>query len=269
MNNSATLLALGFVRRPEWDWANTEHYCLQHGGAIFRAYVVEGNPPGVYVRLGLVGNEKGAAHWRDCISEGSVARKLAEAERTGAWPTELGRVVSLPAPSKDMLFEDNDGKQHRVVYICYIDGKPRDAISEQIDMPGCGSTWDFEEDTKMEEPGYYMYYESGGFGLHHQGIQVFCSYWAADGFVLHDTGKATRLAEPLILTQSMSRNPFEGNREVLGLEYCRVCDAFYDEDWCPDHHREKKDGGVGYRKGFRKKDQPAPTPTIQEGASHE
>jgi hypothetical protein len=98
MNTVATLLALGFERHADWDFAATQHYRLQRGATVFRAYVVESNPPGVYVRLGLVGDSKGRAHFRDCISEGSVARKLDEACNTRQWPTELGLTVTIKTP---------------------------------------------------------------------------------------------------------------------------------------------------------------------------
>lgn len=78
MNNEETLLSLGFERAPEWDWHNptTEHYKLEKGGEVFRAYVCRANGPD-FVVMGVVCNELGHVDmWRHCISDGSVSRKI-------------------------------------------------------------------------------------------------------------------------------------------------------------------------------------------------
>lgn len=89
-NTAETLLALGFIRHPEWDWQNkrypdgaitstTEHYRLETPNATFRAYEVSCNGPR-YVKLAKTVNEAGGVSawgWMDCVSNGSIARKIA------------------------------------------------------------------------------------------------------------------------------------------------------------------------------------------------
>lgn len=84
-NTAQTLLDLGFVRWPAWDYARngplalTEHYRLETPHGTFRAYEERHNGP-LYVRLGKVTNEQGHVElwgWQDCVSAGSVARKIA------------------------------------------------------------------------------------------------------------------------------------------------------------------------------------------------
>ena len=59
-----------------WDSSQTKHYRLEKEGIIFRAFVVECNGP-VYVVLGVVIKANGIVdRWRDCISEGSIERKI-------------------------------------------------------------------------------------------------------------------------------------------------------------------------------------------------
>ena len=153
-----------------------------------------------------------------------------------------------------LLFEAQDGT-HRLVYIEYWDGKPHSAISELVRLPGAATTWDIEVDQKRE--GYYMFYDSGGFGLAFHGVDIQADqYWIVEGVRIDSVSeRSQRLDAPLDLTL------FEEGREVLDLQYCKVCDAHYDEDWCWLHHREKKGGGVGYRKGFRKRDLPGASPS--------
>jgi hypothetical protein len=82
-NTLQTLLDLGFTRCPEWDYLGgqraTEHYRLVTPHGTFRAYEESNNGP-LYVRLGKTVNEAGqvsAWGWMDCVSDGSVARKIA------------------------------------------------------------------------------------------------------------------------------------------------------------------------------------------------
>ena len=79
LNDEAELIRLGFVRHPDWDWVDppTEHYRLEKNDKIFRAFVCHNNPP-IYCQLGVVINEKRGIvdRWRDCVSSGSVERKL-------------------------------------------------------------------------------------------------------------------------------------------------------------------------------------------------
>lgn len=84
-NTEQTLLDNGFTRHPEWDYgtpgtrSHTPHYRLVTPHGTFRAYEMRDNPP-LYVRLGKIVNEAGqvsAWGWLDCVSNGSVARKVA------------------------------------------------------------------------------------------------------------------------------------------------------------------------------------------------
>lgn len=78
MNTENTLIALGFVHYPEWDFKNpdTNHYRLEKNGKIFRAHVNKNNGPW-YVHLGIVVSDDGKVDkWRDCVSSGSVERKI-------------------------------------------------------------------------------------------------------------------------------------------------------------------------------------------------
>lgn len=165
--------------------------------------------------------------------------------------------------SQTLTFEAHDGL-HRLVYIEYWEGRPHEAITERADYPGVASTWDIEPDQRVE--GGYMYYESGGFGLAHRALDVQADeYWVAEDIRINSVAAhSKRLSAPLNV------NLFAEGREVFDIVYCRVCDKFYDEDWCWEHQKEKKGGGVGYRKGFRKKDlaadNAAGVPTLaQEG----
>lgn len=77
MNNEQTLLDLGFMHHPDWDFTNngTKNYRLDTtDGLVFRAYVQLNNPP-VYVVIGrIVGSNGIVGRWKDCVSEGSVKR---------------------------------------------------------------------------------------------------------------------------------------------------------------------------------------------------
>lgn len=78
MQDEKVLEELGFKRHPEWDWkeANVEHYKLEKYGQTFRAYVQKNNGPIVYVQLGVVCSPDGKVRWMDCVSNGSVERKI-------------------------------------------------------------------------------------------------------------------------------------------------------------------------------------------------
>lgn len=76
MNNEETLIALGFIHYPEWDFKEigTKHYRLERDSLVFRAYVQHNNPP-VYVVIGRVINNKGIVErWKDCVTNGAVQR---------------------------------------------------------------------------------------------------------------------------------------------------------------------------------------------------
>ena len=79
-NDENELLRIGFVRHSKWDWASppTKHYRLNKNGKVFRAYVQHNNPPIIYVVLGVVVEESRGIvdKWRDCVSPGSVDRKV-------------------------------------------------------------------------------------------------------------------------------------------------------------------------------------------------
>lgn len=168
----------------------------------------------------------------------------------------IRRGFFFSADMEALTFEDHRGDLHRLVYIEYWRGKPHAAITDLVRMPGAASNWDIEEDQKLEEKGYYMYYESGGFGLEHRGVDIQADeYWIGEGIIIDSVAPhSKRLAEPLDVKL------FEDGREVFDMQYCKVCDAFYDEDLCWMHHREKKNGEIGYKKGFRKRDQAPATP---------
>lgn len=79
MQTEQTLLDLGFQRHPDWDFTSTDTKNFRKempDGSVFRAYVVDCNGP-EYVRLGKVVSPSGlVSGWRDCCSNGSVARKI-------------------------------------------------------------------------------------------------------------------------------------------------------------------------------------------------
>jgi len=87
MQNKQTLIDLGFIPKPNWDFHQNEylgakeffvkHYFIENENGIFRAFENSFNGSPTYVQLGKVINEKGAVdRWRDCQSEGSVFRKI-------------------------------------------------------------------------------------------------------------------------------------------------------------------------------------------------
>lgn len=84
MQNEHTLINLGFERHPAWDWDSgspTPHFRKQVDSCTYRAYVVTCNGP-VYVQMGKVTSPDGkVSSWKDCCSEGSVARKIGLASR--------------------------------------------------------------------------------------------------------------------------------------------------------------------------------------------
>lgn len=76
MNNEQTLLQLGFIRFPDWDYKEigADHYRLDKSDKVFRAYVMHHNPP-TYVIIGEVTTPCGIVkRWKDCVSIDSVAR---------------------------------------------------------------------------------------------------------------------------------------------------------------------------------------------------
>jgi hypothetical protein len=149
------------------------------------------------------------------------------------------------------LFFRHDGKIHRIVCIQYCDGQPHGAITDS--NSGHQYHWDFEKECKWEGNDF-MYHNSGSGGLITE-IDLGDAgpdYWLHSSAALKAPTQANRLDKPLLINGDA--NIFTGAREIYQTVYCRVCDKYYDEDWCPDHHREKKTGDIGYRKGFRKRD---------------
>lgn len=78
-NDEAELIRLGFKRFSDWDFKDpiTEAYRLNTKTSIYRAHVTRCNGP-VYANLGIVIDEQRGIvdRWRDCVSSGSVERKI-------------------------------------------------------------------------------------------------------------------------------------------------------------------------------------------------
>lgn len=72
------LLDLGFAHHPEWDYKeiNVPNYRAEIEGNVWRAFIMDSN--GLpYVILGRVTTPEGRVdRWRDCVSEGSIERKI-------------------------------------------------------------------------------------------------------------------------------------------------------------------------------------------------
>ena len=70
---------LGFTHHPEWDFGDigVKNYRAENTNGIWRAHVIDYNGPITYVSLGRVVNEDGKVdRWRNCVSDGSVNRKI-------------------------------------------------------------------------------------------------------------------------------------------------------------------------------------------------
>lgn len=78
-NDENELIRLGFRRFPDWDFneTGTESYRLDTSNYIYRAHVTRCNGP-VYANLGVIIDEKKGIvdRWRDCVSNGSLERKI-------------------------------------------------------------------------------------------------------------------------------------------------------------------------------------------------
>lgn len=140
----------------------------------------------------------------------------------------------------------------RVVYIEYHDGIPHSAIAEQN---GYIRNFDFEPDCKEIE--MFMYYNSGSGGEirkiqapHYADEYKGATYW------MHKDAKyrgkpinITRLDTPI--TYDGNPNPFDNARQIYAQEYCKMCNKYYDEDACPDHHEVNDNGELIYIDGTK------------------
>lgn len=81
MQDTSTLIELGFERFPEWDTktTGTNHFRKEINGKIFRAFEVNFNGPVSYVTMGEVTTADGRVkRWMDCCSAGSVLKKISQ-----------------------------------------------------------------------------------------------------------------------------------------------------------------------------------------------
>jgi hypothetical protein len=89
MQDENTLISLGFVHYPDWDFEGTKdkNYRKDINKTSFRAYVVDCNGP-LYVSMGQVVTKDGKVkNWLDCASFGSVERKINKLSK----PTTAGQ----------------------------------------------------------------------------------------------------------------------------------------------------------------------------------
>ncbi len=140
---------------------------------------------------------------------------------------------------------------HRVVYIEYHDGIPFDVITDEFD--GYMHHFDFEPDCKGFEK--LMFHNTGSGGK----ITAIQAPHIADGctgvaYWMHPEAKfkgrpknITRIEAPIEIDGHI--NPFELGRKIGGVEYCKFCDKWYDEDLCPEHHIITDEGDLQYFDG--------------------
>lgn len=140
---------------------------------------------------------------------------------------------------------------YRIIYIEYRKGLPFDVIIDYND--GRQVNYDIEVDPY--DPNGFMYYHSGsGGGIRDLQAPHFirgakASYW------MHPEAKYKRSRLPINckrldapIAYKEGWDPFKNGREVHDLNYCKVCEKMYDEEYCPEHHIFK-DGEVYYTDG--------------------
>lgn len=154
---------------------------------------------------------------------------------------------------KEYYFErinyQGEQEKHRIMYIEYIDKKVHSVITAPESK--WLHFWYFETDCNDNKQ--YMFYNSGKGGnikkIHapHFVKKGSGLIWIHKEASFTGTPKnAVILKKPIATLRSL--NPFRHGREVWSLDYCKICEKFYDEDWCQDHHIEI-DGMAGYEDG--------------------
>jgi hypothetical protein len=139
-----------------------------------------------------------------------------------------------------------------VVYIKYHNNKPHSVIVAELGKWSVDN-YDFETDCKECE--LFMHYNSGSGGLateiqaptYIDGCEDTCKYWLHPQAKLKGLPKNIRkIDNPIEINGSI--NPFDNSREVFQTIYCKICDAYLDEDWC-EHLTEDDDGNICYTNG--------------------
>ncbi len=154
----------------------------------------------------------------------------------------------------DIFFEHNyarSTKNHRVVYIEYVDDRPFNVITE---VNGIQHHFDFEMECYGGDS--FMFYHSGSGGritdiqAPHFVKGANASYW------MHPSAKfkggkkaknAVKLEKPIEYREGA--NPFDNGREIYAQDYCKFCEKWYDQDACPEHHRINEQGELEYYDG--------------------
>lgn len=127
-----------------------------------------------------------------------------------------------------------------VVYIEYHNGIPHSVTCSNNDY--CRH-YDFEKDPNDEDG--LMYYNSGGGGSikELQAPQYIDDYNGAS-YWMHESASfkgvpvnIKKLDTPIELFKGII-NPFDEDisHEVFGMDYCKFCDKWYDENSCDEHH---------------------------------
>lgn len=132
--------------------------------------------------------------------------------------------------------------ENEIIYIEYQNGTPHSVVCS---ANGYCRYFDFEKSCYNDEQ--LMYYQSGGGGSIKdlQAPQYIdscegASYWMHDSASFSNKSQPkniTHLKEPLILQNNIT-NPFdeELSHEVSGMDFCKFCNKYYDENSCDEHH---------------------------------
>lgn len=155
------------------------------------------------------------------------------------------------------MFFDHDychsKRRLRVIYILYHGRRVHDVIAEEN---GYCRHFDFETDCKEIEKFMYMLSGSGGsikeLQAPHLAKPGTSTYW------IHQDARFKRGTRPINITRrerpikfNGDPNPFNNGRQFYASSYCKICNRYYDEDDCPDHHTVNDNGELIYFDGSK------------------
>lgn len=157
---------------------------------------------------------------------------------------------------KELTFE-LDKSIHRVVYIEYHGKRPHSVITDEKNdngnWDGFMNHFDFELDCKQIEK--FMFHNSGSGGkiteiqapTYAKGTtDVF--YWMHPAAKF--SGKPKNIKKlPTPIKWNGTANPFKRGRFIYQVNYCKICDKYFDQDLCSDHHSENDKGEIEYPDG--------------------
>lgn len=133
----------------------------------------------------------------------------------------------------------------RVICILYVEGKIHCVYSEYVKYSKL-LQYDFDKDAHDESQYIFTWACSGGEITEIQAPNFIeganAQYWIAPDAAFEGTPKnCEKLDAPLIFKDNIC-NPFELGRYVNEINYCKICDKYYDEYLCSDHHNETEEG---------------------------